>query len=64
MFLVQDNNATFDNIVNYMRRAEDSLVYDNGVSTFTKATNIRLLLHWFGDIHQPLHNAVFYNSTM
>jgi len=47
-----------------MKRAESALAYDDNLNSFAKATHIRLLFHWFGDLHQPLHNVAFFNSTM
>ena len=35
-----------------------------GKNTIEKAFMLRLLLHFLGDIHQPLHNTVFVNETL
>jgi len=63
LFLTQPRQNQFDNIVTAMKRAETTLAYDDGTNSFAKATQMRLLLHWFGDLHQPLHNADFYNGS-
>lgn len=61
-----DKASRYSNLIEAMDRARKVLVNRNSIHldyTKGKAEMLRYIIHVIGDIHQPLHNANFYNET-
>jgi hypothetical protein len=51
------------NSLDAMKRIKMVLTNHRGKQSISKSMMLRYLIHIVGDIHQPLHNTNFYNTT-